>query len=74
MPTALQIATSPRVVRRSLGYAVFVGAVLIVINHGDVLMHGGVDSARLLKMGLTVVVPYMVSTLSSVQAVRDREE
>jgi len=35
-------------------------------------VQGELDSGRLLKMGLTVLVPYTVSTLSSVQALRGR--
>jgi hypothetical protein len=58
------------VVRRALGYAVVVGAILIGINHGDAILRGDMDLVRLLKMGLTVIVPYTVSTLSSVQAMR----
>lgn len=69
MNTALRLALSPAVVRRAIGYAVVVGTVLIAINHGDVLIGDGhLDGVRLLRMGLTVLVPYAVSTLSSVQA------
>ena len=73
MREALRIARSPGVVRRALGYAVVVGAILISINHGDAMLRGDVDGVRLLKMGLTVLVPYLVSTLSSVQALRAAE-
>ena len=66
----IELASSRGVVRRALGYAVVVGAILITINHGDALIRGDVDTVRLLKMGLTVLVPYTVSTLSSVQAMR----
>jgi hypothetical protein len=52
---------------------VIVGAVLIAINHGDVILRGEVEPGRFLKMALTVLVPYTVSTLSSVQALRTRE-
>ena len=72
MSTALQLATSPNVVRRALGYAVVVGAILIAINHADALARGEFDLIRGIKMGLTVLVPYTVSTLSSVQALRGR--
>jgi hypothetical protein len=64
------LALSPRVVRRALLYALVVGAILIAINHGDALLAGQVGSERLWKMGLTVLVPYTVSTLSSVGALR----
>ena len=56
------------IVLRACKYAVVVGAVLITINHGDALLAGDVDARRVLKIGLTVLVPYVVSTLSSVGA------
>ncbi len=68
----LALARSPAVVRRALGYAVVVGAILISINHGDAILRGDVDRGRLTKMALTLLVPYCVSTLSSVGALRDR--
>ena len=69
-PSFLSLALSAPVVRRALKYALVVGAILITINHGDALIRGQVGSGRLLKMGLTVLVPYLVSTLSSVEAMR----
>lgn len=70
----LRLATQRRVVRRALEYAVGVGTLLIVINHGDAILRGEVSTGRLLKMALTVVVPYAVSTASSVGAMREQEE
>jgi hypothetical protein len=64
----LAVATERAVVARACKFAVVVGAVLIAINHGDALLAGDVSAGRLLKMGLTVLVPYVVSTLSSVGA------
>jgi hypothetical protein len=64
----LAVARERGVVLRECKYAVVVGAVLIAINHGDALLAGDVDARRLLKIGLTVLVPYAVSTLSSVGA------
>ena len=66
----LALALRGSVVRRALGYAVVVGAILITINHGDALLAGDIDTRRILKMALTVTVPYLVSTLSSVGAMR----
>lgn len=62
----LKIACEPEVVKRALFYAVVVGLLLIGINHGDAILRGDVNRTRILKMGLTVIVPYMVSTFSSV--------
>jgi hypothetical protein len=64
------VASSDPVVRRALLYLVVVGSVLIAINHGDAILRGEIDGVRWLKMLLTPVVPYVVSTLSSVSAIR----
>jgi hypothetical protein len=66
----LALATSQGVVRRALLMAAVVGALLITINHGDAIVRGEVDRSRLFKMALTVLVPYCVSTFSSVGALR----
>ena len=58
------------VVRRALICAVIVGAVLLAINHGDAIVLGDVTTGRLIQMGLTLLVPYCVSTFSSVAAIR----
>lgn len=68
----LRLAVSPGVVRRALMYGILVGPVLIAINHGDAIVHADVDGVRLCKMALTMLVPYLVSTLSSVGALRAR--
>lgn len=73
MPEWLALATSAPIVRRALAYAVVVGSILIAINHGDALLRGEIELPRALRMGLTVFVPYAVSTLSSVQAILQRQ-
>lgn len=70
-PNWLTVATSAPVVKRALGYLVVVGGILIAINHGDAILRGDIDSGRLAKMILTPFVPYLVSTLSSVSAIRE---
>ena len=69
-PGWLEVAMSGPVVRRASIYLVVVGGLLIAINHGDALVRGDVDGLRLFKMVLTPLVPYVVSTLSSVAAIR----
>ena len=69
-PGFAQLAFQPAVVRRACGYALVVGAILIAINHGDAILAGDLDATRCWKMGLTLLVPYTVSTLSSVGAMR----
>lgn len=69
----LRLAISGPVAWRALKYGVIVGAILIAINHWDALLEGDVSGGRLAKMALTVCVPYLVSTLSSVGAMREAE-
>lgn len=68
--SALRLACDAAVVRRALVFAAVVGFVLIAINHGDAILAGDIGARKWLKMGLTVLVPYAVSTLSSVMAMR----
>jgi hypothetical protein len=68
-----RLACSLRIVRQALGYAIGVGSLLIIINHGDAILRSDLPIARLLRMVLTLIVPYFVSTASSVSAIRERE-
>jgi len=68
----LEAACEPSVVRRALACAAVVGVILLAINHGDVILAGAVTPRHLFKMGLTFLVPYCVSTVSSVGALRGR--
>ncbi|KLU06900.1 putative transmembrane protein [Rhodopirellula islandica] len=70
----LRLAFARSIVCRGLVYSVVVGTVLTAINHGDSLLNGQVGSRHLFKIGLTYVVPYVVSTLSSVAALNSRTE
>lgn len=55
---------SDGVPRRSLIVALIVGAILNVINQGDVLLGGG--EVNWVKMILTFAVPYCVATYGAV--------
>ncbi|GAB4370717.1 MAG: hypothetical protein Kow0062_05650 [Acidobacteriota bacterium] len=71
MSEFFRLAFRRDVVRRSLVYAVIVGGILVAINHGTALLAGQLDSSRVWRIALTVVVPYIVSTSSSVGALRE---
>ena len=71
MSERLRIASSRPVVTRALRYALGVGALLIAINQGDHILAGTLTTTNLAKMALTVLVPYCVSTASSVSAALD---
>jgi hypothetical protein len=68
----LALAIQPSVVKRSLKYAFIVGLLLILINHSDAILRRDVSFSRLVRMLLTVLVPYTVSTLSSVGTLLER--
>ena len=70
----LRIASTKPIVVRGLKYGLVVGSLLIVINHGNAIIDGSVDSARVIQMMLTLLVPYCVSTASSVGAIIDHRQ
>ena len=56
----------PSTVRRARQTALIVGTVLLVINHGPAILAGELTGGRVLQILLTFLVPYTVSTISSV--------
>ncbi len=70
----LHIASRKPIVMRGCKYGLVVGSILIIINHGNAIADGTVDSTRLVQMMLTLLVPYCVSTASSVGAVIDHHK
>ncbi|MEM8653831.1 MAG: nitrate/nitrite transporter NrtS [Pseudomonadota bacterium] len=71
-PSAFEIATDHTVVKRAAKIAFVVGIIIAMINHGDRITSGQMDITAWLKCALTFLVPYSVSTYSSVMAVRER--
>ena len=67
----IEIASQRPIVMRGLKYGLVVGSILIAINHGNAIVEGTVDGTRIFQMVLTMLVPYCVSTASSVAAVLD---
>jgi hypothetical protein len=70
----MAIAFEASVVWRALKMMVIVGCILAAINHGDALITGGMTGAAWMKIALTFAVPYCVSTISSVQALRGKKQ
>jgi len=68
LKTWLRLLSTWPVARRALKFAVVVGIVLIAINHGDTIVARRLTRVDIVKMGLTMLVPYIVSALSSVGA------
>jgi hypothetical protein len=66
----LDIALRSDVRRRSLKVALLVGTILAAINYMDKLLVGTVSGTDLIKIGLTYLVPFAVSTHASVSTIR----
>jgi hypothetical protein len=69
----LSVATRRSVLLQALATAVVVGTILMAINHGDALLNGRLDAGLVLQIGLTYVVPFLVSAGSSATALRRQE-
>lgn len=67
----LRMAVYPATVRRAFLTALIVGFILIAINNGAAILSGNLTKARIIQMCLTVLVPYIVSTVSSVSTRRE---
>ena len=67
----IRLAFSGPVWRRAAKVAVLVGPILVAVNQGDVILRGGLDVICIVKIGLTFLVPYFVSTFSSVAALQN---
>ncbi len=68
----LAIATTYAVCRRALISALIVGIILALINYGDKVLAGALNKIDIAKILLTFLVPYGVSTVSSVLAAQER--
>ena len=62
----LKSAAHPATMRRACTTSLVVGTLLIAINHGHAIIAGQMTRERVFQILLTVIVPYMVSTASSV--------
>lgn len=69
--TVLEIACRPAVVRRAGIMSAIVGTILGLINHGDAIVLGTIGPADIIRVAVTYLVPYTVSTVSSVLAIRE---
>ncbi|WP_066984259.1 nitrate/nitrite transporter NrtS [Methylomonas lenta] len=65
----LKIALQTNILTRALKVALVVGSILMLINHGDVILSNGLSIKEFIKITLTYLVPYCVSTYSSTEAV-----
>ncbi len=66
----LKIAIQKDVVIRSIKVGLLVGSMLVAINQGDRIFAGEWSAEILLKICMTYMVPYCVSTYACVAAIR----
>ena len=64
------LVCSRGVVHSALKVGIIVGTLLAFINHGDKILAMSFSSEDLFKIALTYLVPYGVSSWSSVMAIR----
>ena len=70
----LNLALRKSVIRRAIKIALIVGCLLALINHGDRIIFQDMKSVDWVKILLTFCVPYCVSTISSVLAIKREME
>ena len=61
----------PALVKRALAMSLVVGTILVIINHGEVIRKGDYSWITITQILLTMLVPYAVSTVSSVLAIEE---
>lgn len=66
------IVLHPQYLRRTLPTALIVGTILLLINHGDVIVHGQYTLRVGIKAGVTYCVPFVVSNIGVLIATRRR--
>lgn len=67
------LALSRKVVLSALKVSIIVGTLLAIINHGGAIIAMDISVDRISKILLTYLVPYCVSTFSSVNAIQGHQ-
>lgn len=72
--TFLDLTLSKKVARSALKVSILVGTLLALINHGAAFVNMEFSTDRIAQVLLTYLVPYCVSTYSSVKAIQGHAE
>lgn len=72
----IKIALMKEVVFMALKMSLIIGSILALINYGDAIFEGTLTRENVCQIILTFLVPYSVSTYSSVKAIQrnDRKD
>ena len=71
---SLTLVFEPSIVLRGLKFSIIVGSILVLINHGDRLFTDRVTPTQMVQILFTYIVPFLVSSLSSIQSIVAHEE
>jgi len=69
----LKYALMRSVMQRSVRVALIVGTLIGLINYGDKILAGSMQSAEWIKAVVTYAVPYIVSTYAAVSTILHME-
>ena len=70
----LRLAKRQEVRTRAFKVSLVVGSILALINHSDSLFTGKLEVHHSFQIIATFLVPYLVSTYSSVSAIKHQEK
>ena len=70
---ALPIFFSKPVAVRAAKVAIIVGVILAFINHGGVILSGNITAECWIKMLLTCLVPYSVSSITATMNIMEQK-
>jgi hypothetical protein len=73
MSTFIRVALRPAVLGTALKISLLVGTVLALINHSPAIFSLTLSPQNVFQIILTYLVPYGVSTYSSVQAILNNQ-
>ena len=73
MKSWFSIARQKNVVLRAAKTSALVGTILVLINLGELIVAAAVSAKLIVKIVLTYLVPYAVSTYAGVAAIQDSE-
>lgn len=68
--SAIVLALKPHIVLTALKVSAVIGSILALINHGDKILTLSLSGTDSVKIALTYLVPYGVSTWSAVKAIQ----
>ena len=74
MSEYINIALRPDVSRTAIKISLLVGTILALINHGPKIFHFTLSKQDIFQISLTYLVPYGVSTYSSVKLIVNAEK